>query len=315
MDLERMVEALRRGDRRWLAKAITLTESELDGDRRLARELHRRLPDAPTAGIRLGITGPPGVGKSTLIDALGQVILLETERVAVLAYDPSSRAGGSILADKTRMNSLVQSDRAFVRPSPTGDTTGGIGGHALATMRLCERAGFNPVIIETVGVGQAEVEVADLVDVLVVVVVPHLGDELQSIKRGLLEYADLVVVNKADGELCESAERAALVCEQALGLFGWGAAWGAPRVLTASAQEGQGIEELWREVKTRFQARVADGTLLSRRAERRRSLFEQAVARALRRRVLSTEEAQSVRERVLRGELEIEDGVELLLSD
>lgn len=314
MDLERLVEALQRGDRRSLAKAITLTESELEGDRQLARELRQRLVAAPKATLRLGITGPPGAGKSTLIDALGPVILQHAERLAVLAYDPSSRAGGSILADKTRMNALAGNERVFVRPSPTRDGAGGVGGQALSTIRLCEQAGFDPVVVETVGVGQAEIGVADLVDVLVVVLVPHLGDELQGLKRGLLEYADVVFVNKADGELRESAEQAADVCEQALGLFGWRQASGAPRVLSGSANEQRGIEDLWCEVQARFQRWRDDGSLEERRRERRAALFERAVLRTLSARVLSTEQAEQVRRAVVRGDLEVEDGVERLLA-
>lgn len=315
MDLEQLVEALKQGDRRALSRAITLTESELASDRELARDLRARLAVPLGATLRLGITGPPGVGKSTLIDALGELILAEAEHLAVLAFDPSSRTGGSILADKTRMARLVRDDRAFVRPSPTRAGAGGIGAQALSTIRLCEEAGFAPVIVETVGVGQAEVAVADLVDVLVVVLVPHLGDELQGLKRGLLEYADVVVVNKADGELSESAEQAREVCEQALGLFGWGATDGAPRVLTASAREGHGIDVLWAEVSRRFQRWSGDGSLVSRRAKQRGTLFLQAVARALSGQVLSSERARQVHQQVARGELEVEDGVAQLLAD
>jgi LAO/AO transport system kinase len=212
------------------------------------------------------------------------------------------------------MESLVKSDRVFVRPSPTRESAGGVGAQALATIRLCEQAGFDPVIVETVGVGQAEVEVADLVDMLVVVLVPNLGDELQGIKRGLLEYADVVVVNKADGELREAAELAADLCRQALALFGWGASGGAPWVSTCSAREGTGMEPLWSEVRARFQRQRTDGILENRRAERRARLFDQALARAVLRRVLSSEGADRMRQEVARGELELDVAVARLVA-
>jgi LAO/AO transport system kinase len=247
-----IVDGIRRGDRRALARGITLVESgRADHQDQAAQLLDVLLPDTGGA-TRIGISGAPGVGKSTFIEALGTGLVEGTwdagveHQVAVLAVDPSSsRSGGSILGDKTRMEALSRHPRAYIRPSPSGGTLGGVARRTREAMLLCEAAGFDVILIETVGVGQSETAVADLVDLFAVLVAPGGGDELQGIKRGIMELADLVIVNKADGDLAPAAGRAAADYRNALHLLRpkW-TAWTAS-VLTCSALEGVGIGEAW----------------------------------------------------------------------
>ena len=245
------------GDRRALARAITLVESTRADHRADAEALLAEvLPHAGDA-VRVGISGAPGAGKSTFIEALGTHLVEHDHRVAVLAVDPSStRSGGSILGDKTRMEQLTRSPAAFVRPSPTGGTLGGVARRTREAMLLCEAAGFDVVLVETVGVGQSEVKVAAMVDLFLVLVAPGGGDELQGLKRGIMELADLVVVNKADGALAETAAHTAADYGAALHLVRPRLAGWTPRVLTCSALTGAGIPEVW-EAVAEFRAAVA----------------------------------------------------------
>ncbi|MBY0431424.1 MAG: methylmalonyl Co-A mutase-associated GTPase MeaB, partial [Rhodospirillales bacterium] len=209
-DIQTLAAGLRAGQRRALARAITLVESTRPDHRRAAEALLEQVLPNTGRSVRLGISGVPGVGKSTFIEALGLHLTRQEHRIAVLAVDPSSpRSGGSILGDKTRMEELSRDERAFIRPSPSGCTLGGVARRTREVMLLCEAAGFDVVIIETVGVGQSETAVADMVDMFLLLLVPGGGDELQGIKKGIVELADLVVVNKADGDLAAAAERAA----------------------------------------------------------------------------------------------------------
>ena len=241
-----LAEEIVAGDRRTLARAITLVESTRPDHRDQAVELLDELLPRTGASTRLGISGSPGVGKSTFIEALGLHVAEHGHAVAVLAVDPSSRrSGGSILGDKTRMVELVRHERAFIRPSPAGATLGGVARRTREALLLCEAAGFDVVVVETVGVGQSETAVADLVDLFVLLVAPGGGDDLQGIKRGIMELADLVVINKADGDHAAAAGRTAADYRNALGLMRprWD---GQPApVLTASALHGRGIAEAW----------------------------------------------------------------------
>ncbi len=263
-----LADAVRAGDRRALARAITLIEStRADHRARAARLLEALLPD--TGGsVRLGITGAPGVGKSTFVEALGLHLIGEGRRVAVLAVDPSSkRGGGSLLADKTRMQELAKAEAAFIRPSPTGGTLGGVARRTREAMLVCEAAGFDVVVVETVGVGQSETAVADMVDLFLLLLLPGGGDELQGLKKGVVELADLLVVNKADGALEAEAGRTAAEYRQALHLLRPASASWSPPVLRASALTGRGIAEVWAMAED-HQARLGEsGEVAARRAE------------------------------------------------
>ena len=239
-------EAVASGDRAALARAITLVESKRSADRPAARALLDALMERTGRAVRVGITGVPGVGKSTAIDALGAFLIGRGHRVAVLAVDPSSsRTGGAILGDKTRMARLATDPAAFVRPSPSSGTLGGVAARTREAMLLCEAAGFDVILVETVGVGQSETAVADLTDTFLVLALPGAGDELQGIKKGIIELADIIAVNKADGPGGERAAAAAAEYRTALSiLVPAGALW-VPPVLLVSGLAETGLDALW----------------------------------------------------------------------
>ncbi len=245
-DVLPLAAAVRSGDRRALARAITTVESTRPDHRAEAAALLDEVMPASGAARRFGVSGVPGSGKSTLIEALGLHAVEQGHRVAVLAVDPSSAvSGGSILGDKTRMSDLGRHPDAFIRPTPSSGTLGGVARRTREAMILCEAAGFDVVIVETVGVGQSEVAVSDLVDLFLLVASPAGGDELQGIKRGIMELADLIVVNKADGDLADAAGRAAADLQHAVHLLRpKRPGWEVP-VLTCSALTGAGVDELW----------------------------------------------------------------------
>jgi LAO/AO transport system kinase len=284
-DIERIAEAIRGGDRVALARAITLIESAKPEDQVRAEGLLERLMPFTGNAIRVGISGVPGSGKSTLIDQLGLNLSGQARKVAVLAVDPtSSRSGGSILGDKTRMGRLAAEPNAFIRPSPAGDSLGGVTKSTRETVALAEAAGYDVVLVETVGVGQSETAVANMVDVFVVVAIPGAGDELQGIKRGLLELADIVAVNKAEGDQVERANRAALEYRTALHILASGHTNWDPQVLTLSARENRGLDVLWTTITERHAALVASGALGARRRDQAaswmREIFEQRLLAA-----------------------------------
>ncbi|NOJ78808.1 methylmalonyl Co-A mutase-associated GTPase MeaB [Myxococcus xanthus] len=257
------VDGVRAGDRAMLARTITLVESELPRHAALAQEVLTRLLPATGGSRRVGISGVPGVGKSTFIDALGMHLVKAGKRVAVLAIDPSSTvSGGSILGDKTRMARLSREEAAYIRPSPSSGTLGGVARKTRETLLLCEAAGFDVVLVETVGVGQSETVVADLVDFYLVLMLAGAGDELQGIKRGILEVADMLAINKADGDNKPRAERARSELRAALHLMRPGAE---PEITTCSALEGTGIEKLWTSVETQLGRSAASGAMERRR--------------------------------------------------
>ncbi|MDT5094446.1 MAG: GTPase [Mycobacterium sp.] len=244
--VQRLVDAVRSGDRTELSRAITLVEStRLDRRDQAQQLLMELLPDAGNS-LHVGITGVPGVGKSTAIEALGMMLIQQGHRVAVLAVDPSStRTGGSILGDKTRMAKLANHPGAYIRPSPTSGTLGGVAKATRETIVLLEAAGFDVILVETVGVGQSEVTVAAMVDCFVFLTLARTGDQLQGIKKGVLELADIVVVNKADGEHAVEAKSAARELKAAIRLIYPRETLWRPPVLTMSALEGTGLQELW----------------------------------------------------------------------
>jgi LAO/AO transport system kinase len=257
---------IRSGDRTVLSRAITLIESKRADHRHSAVALTQLLLPHTGKAVRVGITGAPGVGKSTAIDALGSMLTRQGRRVAVLAVDPSSRrTGGSILADKTRMAHLANDDNAFIRPSPSSGTLGGVAAKTRETMLLCEAAGYDVVLVETVGVGQSEIAVADMTDFFLVLALPGAGDELQALKKGVVELADMIAVNKADGDNLARARLAAAEYGAALHILAPHSPNWSPPVVTFSALKGDGIEALWGHVLDHRQRLTASGELAARR--------------------------------------------------
>lgn len=267
---QELAEGVRAGKRALMGRAITLVESSRPADRDDANTLLGLL--APHAGqaMRIGITGSPGVGKSTLIETFGRQLTAAGHRVAVLAVDPSSgRSGGSILGDKTRMTELARDPQAFIRPSPSGGTLGGVARRTRETMTVCEAAGYDVVLVETVGVGQSEVMVAGMVDMFVVLVMPGSGDELQGIKRGILELADLLVVTKADGDALAAARRTCQQHASALRLIPPKTGVWTPEAMTCSALTGEGVDRIWTQAEAFREALTAAGLWEARRKEQR----------------------------------------------
>ena len=280
---EALCAAIRGGDRRALARTITLLESTRADLAARGQAVLEALVAETGGATRLGITGPPGVGKSSFIEALGLHLVARGHRVAVLAVDPSSPVtGGSILGDKTRMERLAREDAAFIRPSPSGGSLGGVAARTREALLVCEAAGFDVVLVETVGIGQSEVAVASMVDFFLVLVQPGAGDSLQGIKKGVLELADGLVVNKADGEQVAAAVRARAAHAEALSLLRPASPHWRPRVLTASAHTGQGIEAVWSLVQEHRAALQASGELETRRREQARSWMWSLVEEGLR---------------------------------
>lgn len=264
--------AVTAGDRRALARAITLVESTRPDHRTEAIDLVEAVLPRTGSSVRLGVSGPPGVGKSTFIEAFGMHLISEGHRVAVLAVDPtSSRSGGSILGDKTRMETLARHPDAYVRPSPSGGELGGVARRTREALLVCEAAGFDVVVVETVGVGQSEVAVAELTDLFVLLASPTGGDELQGIKRGIMELADLVLVTKADGDLAQAAANACADIRRALRLLRPRHAEIATQALCISATEGSGVAEVWSLLAEARRTLEASGSLSRLRAEQARA--------------------------------------------
>ncbi len=263
-----LAAGIRAGDRATLARAITLIESKRADHRRSAHHLVQELLPFTGQAVRLGITGAPGSGKSTTIDALGSHLTAQGRKVAVLAVDPSSsRTGGSILGDKTRMARLAADPHAFVRPSPASGTLGGVAAKTRETMLLCEAAGYDVVMVETVGIGQSETAVADMTDFFLVMMLPGAGDELQGLKKGIVELADMIAINKADGDNVARARLAAADYRAALNILNPHSATWSPPVLTYSALTGNGIDELWNQVMAHKEKMTGSGELAARRRE------------------------------------------------
>jgi len=271
-------------DRRALSRAITLVESSREDHRAQAADLLDQLRGQSSQAIRIGLSGTPGVGKSTFIESFGMMLIDQGLRVAVLAVDPSSaRSGGSILGDKTRMYRLSREKNAFIRPSPSQSHLGGVARRTREAIELCEAAGFDVVLIETVGVGQSETVVAEMSDLFILLMAPAGGDELQGVKRGIMEMADMILVNKADGDLKPAAMRTCADYSGALRLLRHRPQDpdGFPKAVTVSALEEQGLRGAWDEMTKLTDWRREQGHFDSRRAEQQRYWFEEEVRQAL----------------------------------
>jgi LAO/AO transport system kinase len=315
--VEDLANAVRGGDRVALGRAITLIESTRPEDQAGARELLKTLNADTGKAIRVGISGVPGAGKSTLIDQLGLNLIEQGHKVAVLAVDPTSaRTGGSILGDKTRMGRLASEANAYIRPSPAGASLGGVTKTTRETIAIAEAAGYDVVLVETVGVGQSETAVSNMVDVFVVVAIPGAGDELQGIKRGLLELADIIAVNKADNDNIERANRAATEYRTALHILAASNTMWQPAVLTLSARDNVGLDALWDKIGE-CHATLADaGVLDARRAEQSaawmREIFEQRLLAAFKGGRRAAREYQDIEDKVRQGVLTPTEGADAL---
>jgi LAO/AO transport system kinase len=304
---EEYVDGILKGQRAILARAITLIESSRAADRELAEQiLEECLPHSGNS-IRVGITGVPGAGKSSLIEVLGTSVIHEYgQKVAVLAIDPSSQlSGGSILGDKTRMTSLSASEMAFIRPSPSRGSLGGVARRTREVMLLCEAAGYQNIVVETVGVGQSETAVHDMVDFFLLIMLAGAGDELQGMKRGVMELADMVLINKADGANRTPAEKARSEAQNALHYFPGSPSGWTPRALTCSAQTGKGITEIWGSVLEYAALTRANGWFSLTRTNQKRKWMHEIIQQGLQRRF---ESHPSVQKQLVAVEQEVAQG-------
>ena len=306
--LDALARDLLAGKRRALARAITLVESTRADHRAAAERLLARVSSHAVASLRIGVSGAPGVGKSTFIEALGLTALAAGRKLAVLAVDPSSTlSGGSILGDKTRMPELSRHPAAFVRPSPAGLTLGGVARRTRESIVLCEAAGYDTLLVETVGVGQSEVAVAGMTDLFVLLLAPGGGDDLQGIKRGIMELTDIALITKADGDLAQAAGRAASDCANALRLLRRRSAHWTPLARTCSAREGVGIAQAWELMLDYQRAMDAHGALAAQREQQAHAWLWSEISEQLIARLRADEEVARMLEpleaRVRGGEL------------
>ena len=288
------LDALRAGNRRALARAITLVESTRDDHREQAQSVLEQVLPHVGESIRIGITGIPGVGKSTFIEAFGLHLIEQGKRVAVLAVDPSSPiAGGSILGDKTRMEELSRKEEAYIRPSPAGVNLGGVAQKTRETMLLCEAAGYDVILVETVGVGQSEYQVAGMVDFFMVLMLPNAGDELQGIKKGIMELADALVINKADGESMNLANMTKKHYTAAMTLMKHALHW-TPQVMTCSSLRGDNIDVVWDMIGDYEAAAKGDGAFEDKRSNQARDWMHHLIGEFLQLKLSSNPQAKSL---------------------
>lgn len=317
--LSEFLTGINAGDTMMLSRAITLIESQLPSDRELAKQLLDELNLTDSQSLRIGITGVPGVGKSTFIEAFGNLITKQQKKVAILAVDPTSSVSqGSILGDKTRMENLAMNPLAYIRPSPAGRHLGGVANKTRETILLCEAAGFDTIIVETVGVGQSETLVHGMVDFFLLLMIPGAGDELQGIKRGIIEMADALVINKADGDLKQSAKTAKKAYQNALHLYPpRSTGWVVP-VQTCSALENAGIDEVWNMIQRYFELHSITKILSRKRANQNIEWFNQMIQGQLMERFLAQPDTnktlEALRQKISDGELSVRHALDLLFE-
>ncbi len=309
---EAYIEGILEGNKVILSRAITLVESTLREDNELGAAVLEQLLPYTGKSLRLGITGVPGVGKSTFIEALGRCITSEGSKLAVLAIDPSSqRSGGSILGDKTRMESLAHDPLAYIRPTATGDALGGVAHKTREAMLLCEAAGYEVIFVETVGVGQSEVAVKGMVDFFLLLMLAGAGDELQGIKKGIMEMADAIAITKVDGDNRLQAKKARATYENALHLFPLGASGWNPKVLTCSSQEQEGIHEIWQLILAHKEHMLQRGLWKKNRQQQNVEWMHKSITQLLR---VHFYENETLRDQLREKEKVVEQGQALPLK-
>lgn len=319
MSVDDYVAGIRSGDRMVLSRAITLIESKLYKHRQKAQSIIEGCLPYSGASVRIGVTGSPGVGKSSFIEALGNQVIELGHRLTVLAIDPSSQVShGSILGDKTRMGTLTNREQAYIRPSPAGDSLGGVARKTRETIILCEAAGYDTIFIETVGVGQSEIAVHSMVDFFLLLLLPGAGDELQGIKRGIVEMADVIAVNKADGDRLKLAKRARQEYLNALHLFPPKDSQWTPQAVVCSSLSKLGIPEIWELVESYVRFTQNNGYFHQRRQDQARYWLEDTIARQLKQRFYNHPRVQerlgNIRRQVIEGSLSSFQGAEQLLA-
>ncbi len=306
MQVNELVEGVLRGDRRSLAKAITLVESRNPEHMKQAKVLLESILPKSGNSVRIGISGVPGVGKSTFIEVFGLYLIKNGHRVAVLAVDPTSAlTGGSLLGDKVRMQNLSADQNAFIRPSPSGDSLGGVARRTRESMFLCEAAGYDVVVVETVGVGQSDISVSSMVDFFLLMQLPNAGDEIQGIKRGVMEVCDAIVVNKADGDNLPKARLARVQLENALSILRTDYGW-KPPVLLVSAKEKRGIDKVWFTILEYKHRMELKGFFGERRRKQNRQWMWDIVMDSLKKRFF---EDESIRDEVVSMEKALDDNL------
>ena len=314
---ERMIEGISEGNRRALGRLITLIESTRIDHREAAMDAINQLHKPKKNTVRIGISGVPGVGKSSFIEAFGLHVIEQGHRVAVLAVDPSSpKTGGSILGDKTRMEQLARNPDAFIRPTPSAGSLGGIARRTRETIIAVEAASFDVVLVETVGVGQSEYAVADLVDMFVLLVAPGGGDDLQGIKKGIVEMADLVVVTKCDGDLIPAANRAFQDYRSALHMLNPGSSGWIPKILKTSAHSAEGLDEVWSAI-TEFHKMMGEtGALDAKRADQATSwMWDEVTSTLLKRIKTASVQVRDLEAAVRNGDITPSEAAQRILSD
>ena len=312
---------IERGDRRSLSQAITFSESTRTDHRDYAKAVMEHLKQNSGKSLKIGLTGTPGVGKSTFIESFGLLLIKAGKKIAVLAIDPSSsRSGGSILGDKTRMELLSREPNAFIRPSPNGGTLGGVGRRTREAISLCEAAGYDIIIVETVGVGQSEATVSEMTDIFCLLIAPAAGDELQGVKRGIMELSDIILINKADGDLIKIANITSSDYQNAIKLFQHRERDppNFPKVMTISSTEGRGLAKVWNEIETLVSWRQKKGFFSKIREQQKISTFKREIKNYFEQTIVNSssvlEEIQMFEKKIKSGKITPEAAAELLFQ-